>query len=105
MDTTNRITLQKLQYDADMLSLMELAKKWKAKAKENAEIKLLIDIIIRIDMYNRHLELERFSFGRILSENTAKGHRLYDRAHRAEEKVEELEKQLAEYKLKESLGL
>jgi len=103
MNTVQR-NLLKLQNDADILALIELAHRW-TKISESQEVKTMASIVLRVNTYLSSLHLERYAFDRLISEATANSIRMLERAERAEKQIKELEEQIEQYKLKEKLGL
>ena len=96
--------LLELQNNADMEMLLSLILKW-TKKSESKEIKAFNDALFRQLRYIQMLEDERFSFDRIVSESIADKIRAVDRARKADERIEELEKQIKILETKKSLGL
>ena len=86
------MSLGKLQATADMNALLHLVKKWKAKSK-NKEIKDLEDIAIRIFFYINQLELEQYSFDKLISEARNDKLRAITRARKTDTENEKLRKQ------------
>ena len=96
--------LLELQNNADMEMLLSLILKW-TKKSESKEIKAFNDALFRQLRYIQALEDERFSFDRIVSESLADKVRAVERARKADERIEELEKQIKILETKKSLGL
>ena len=96
--------LLELQNNADMELLLSLILKW-TKQSDSKEIKAFNDALFRQLRYIQALEDERFSFDRIISESIADKIRAVERARKADEKIEELEKQIKILETKKSLGL
>ena len=96
--------LLELQNNADMEMLLSLILKW-TKKSESKEIKAFNDALFRQLRYIQMLEDERFSFDRIISESLADKVRAVERARKADERIEELEKQIKILETKKSLGL
>lgn len=103
MKTVQR-NLLKLQNDADITALVELAHKW-IKKSDNEEVKIMAACVLRVHSYLSSLHLERYSFDRVIDEAVATSHRMLERAEKAEKQIKELEEQIEQYKLKEKLGL
>ena len=96
--------LLELQNNADMQMLLELIMKW-TKKSESKELKAFEDALFRQLRYIQVLEDERFSFDRIISESRADKVRAVERARKADERIEELEKQIKILETKNNLGL
>ena len=96
--------LLELQNNVDMEMLLSLILKW-TKKSESKEIKAFNDALFRQLRYIQALEDERFSFDRIISESLADKVRAVERARKADERIEELEKQIKKLEIKNNLGL
>ena len=96
--------LLELQNNTDMQMLLELIMKW-TKKSESKELKAFEDALFRQLRYIQALEDERFSFDRIVSESISDKIRAVERARKADERIEELEKQIKILETKKSLGL
>lgn len=96
--------LLELQNNADMEMLLSLIMKW-TKTSESKELKAFEDALFRQLRYIQMLEDERFSFDRIVSEAIADKVRAVERARKADERIDELEKQIKILETKKSLGL
>lgn len=96
--------LLELQNNTDMQMLLELIMKW-TKKSESKELKAFEDALFRQLRYIQSLEDERFSFDRIISESIADKIRAVERARKADERIEELEKQIKILQTKNRLGL
>lgn len=96
--------LLELQNNADMQMLLSLILKW-SKKSDSKELKAFENALFRQLRYIQALEDERFSFDRIISESLANKVRAVERARKADEKIEELEKQIKILETKNSLGL
>lgn len=96
--------LLELQNNVDMEMLLSLILKW-TKQSDSKEIKVFNDALFRQLRYIQMLEDERFSFDRIVSESLADKVRAVERARKADERIEELEKQIKILETKKSLGL
>ena len=96
--------LLELQNNADMEMLLSLILKW-TKKSESKELKVFEDALFRQLRYIQMLEDERFSFDRIVSEAIADKIRAVERARKADERIEELEKQIKILETKKKLGL
>ena len=95
--------LLELQNNADMEMLLSLILKW-TKKSDSKELKVFNDALFRQLRYIQALEDERFSFDRIVSESIADKIRAVERARKADERIEELEKQIKILETKKSLG-
>ncbi len=96
--------LLELQNNADMEMLLSLIMKW-TKTSESKELKAFEEALFRQLRYIQMLEDERFSFDRIISESIADKIRAVERARKADERIEELEKQIKILETKKKLGL
>lgn len=89
--------LNKLQYLADIEDSIGLVLGWQKK-RDSKELKRLSDNLMRISFYVNSLELERFSFDKIISESISDKTRAVERARLADEKIQQLEQQIKQLK-------
>lgn len=78
--------LLKVQNGADQLEILTILADW-AKKSENKELQALQMAMYRQMTYISSLEMERFTFDRIISEAISDKHRALKRAQTAEEKI------------------
>ena len=97
MQDLSRDLLQ-MQYNADLLELLGTLKEWHTK---NEELLLpLIQCTLRIDTYVKTMQNERYFFDKLIGENVSDKCRAVERARKSEERIEELETEIRELKLK-----
>ena len=89
--------LNKLQYLADIEDSMTMVLGWQ-KTRDSKELKKLSDNLMRISFYVNSLELERFSYDKIITEFRHDKLRAVERARSADEKIEQLEQQVKQLK-------
>ena len=97
--------LDDLNLSTNLLVIQELTTKWMEKRKDNEELKKLRDAIIRVSLLTNKLQLERENYHLVLQEYRTDKLRMIDRAKRAEEKLQKVEEEVANYKTKIQLGL
>ena len=78
-----------LQYMIDSAEILETISKWQQKS-DNEELQKVSEATLRLVFYINQLELERYSFKRILREERQSVKRLVERARRAEKELENL---------------
>ena len=78
-----------LQYMIDSAEILETISKWQQKS-DNEELQKVSEATLRLVFYINQLELERYSFKRILREERQSVQRLVKRARRAEKELENL---------------
>jgi|5B_taG_2_1085324.scaffolds.fasta_scaffold00275_7 hypothetical protein len=84
--------LQRLQADTDVNAVLELLKRWRDKS-DNKELQEFESMMLRISIYIWSLQNERKTFDNIIDELRGDKHRAINRARKAEEQLEELNKQ------------
>ena len=82
--------LMALQYNADVLEVMETLKKWRVNSS-NPELKKFTDAMININFFVNALQLERKSFDRIINDMRSQRNDALIRIQKLEEKLEEYE--------------
>ena len=98
MNTVDRDLLG-LQYEGDILECMGYLKEWMSKS-EAKELTEMTEAIFRIDTYVRALQSERYFFDKIISESVSDKTRAIKRARKSEERIDDLEAEIRELKLK-----
>ena len=78
-----------LQYMIDSAEILETISKWQKKS-DNEELQKISEATLRLVFYINQLELERYSFKRILREERQSVIRAVERARRVEKELENL---------------
>lgn len=78
-----------LQYMIDSAEILEAISKWQ-KNSDNEELQKVSEATLRLVFYINQLELERYSFKRILREERQSVIRAVERARRVEKELENL---------------
>ena len=96
--------LKYIQYVTNFNIVSSTLQKW-IKLKPNKEVDQMLGALAEIAGYVNNLESNESMRNKIISQYRADKIRAINRAQRAEEKIEELEKDVAAYKIKQKLGL
>ena len=96
--------LKYIQYVTNFNIVSSTLQKW-IKLKPNKEVDQMLGALAEIAGYVNNLESNESMRNKIISLYRADKIRPINRAQRAEEKIEELEKDVAAYKIKDKLGL
>ena len=80
-----------LQYMIDSAEIIETISKWQKKS-DNEELQKVSEATLRLVFYINQLELERYSFKRIIRDERQSVQRLVERARRAENELDKLKK-------------
>ena len=78
-----------LQYMIDSAEILETISKWQEKS-DNEELQKVSEATMRLVFYINQLELERYSYKRIVKQERLSVQRLVERARRAEKELENL---------------
>ena len=78
-----------LQYMIDSADILETISKWQEKS-DNEELQKISEAALRLVFYINQLELERYSYKRIVKQERLSVQRLVERARRAEKELENL---------------
>jgi len=78
-----------LQYMIDSAEILETISKWQEKS-DNEELQKISEAALRLVFYINQLELERYSYKRIVKQERLSVQRLVERARRAEKELENL---------------
>ena len=96
--------LKYIQYVTNFNIVSRTLQKW-IKLKPNKEVDQMLGALAEIAGYVNNLESNENMRNKIISQYRADKIRAINRAQRAEEKIEKLEKEVATYKTKQKLGL
>ncbi len=96
--------LKYIQYVTNFNIVSSTLQKW-IKLKPNKEVDQMLGALAEIAGYVNNLESNESMRNKIISQYRSDKIRAINRAQRAEEKIEELEKDVAAYKIKQKLGL
>ena len=96
--------LKYIQYVTNFNIVSSTLQKW-IKLKPNKEVDQMLGALAEIAGYVNNLESNENMRNKIISQYRADKIRAINRAQRAEEKIEKLEKEVATYKTKQKLGL
>tara|TARA_R100001463_G_scaffold11352_2_gene31823 strand:+ start:1627 stop:1935 length:309 start_codon:yes stop_codon:yes gene_type:complete len=96
--------LKYIQYVTNFNIVSSTLQKW-IKLKPNKEVDQMLGALAEIAGYVNNLESNESMRNKIISQYRSDKIRAINRAQRAEEKIEELEKDVAAYKIKDKLGL
>ena len=96
--------LKYIQYVTNFNIVSSTLQKW-IKLKPNKEVDQMLGALAEIAGYVNNLESNESMRNKIISQYRADKIRAINRAQRAEEKIEELEKEVVAYKTKQKLGL
>ena len=96
--------LKYIQYVTNFNIVSSTLQKW-IKLKPNKEVDQMLGALAEIAWYVNNLESNESMRNKIISQYRADKIRAINRAQRAEEKIEELEKEVVAYKTKQKLGL
>ena len=78
-----------LQYMIDSAEIIETISKWQEKS-DNEELQKISEAALRLVFYINQLELERYSYKRIVKQERLLVKRLVERARRVEKELENL---------------
>ena len=78
-----------LQYMIDSAEILDTISKWQEKS-DNEELQKISQAALRLVFYINQLELERYSYKRIVKQERLSVQRLVERARRAEKELENL---------------
>ena len=96
--------LDDLNLTTNLLIIQELTKKWIGKSN-NEELQKLRSAIIQVSLLTNKLQLDRENYHITINEYRSEKLRMVERARRAEEKLQKVEEEVAQYKKKIQLGL
>lgn len=97
--------LDDIKLSTNLLLIQGLTKKWLDKRPDNEDLLKLKDAIVDVTLVVNKLQLDRGNYHIAMTDYRTRSLRSIERARKAEEKVEALEKELKIYKKKQELGL
>jgi|TARA_R110001606_G_scaffold389771_1_gene556143 hypothetical protein len=97
--------MEDLQLTSNLLTLQANVLEWVKAKPNNKKLNEVCDAVVKISFTCNKLQLEKNNYHIAMQEYRHDSLRAVERAMKAEDKITELEKQLAIYKKKEELGL
>lgn len=97
--------LEELNLTTNLLLIQGLAKEWEEAKPDNPKLKQLREAIVAVSLITNKLLLDRGNYHIALDQYRSESLRMVQRARAAEEKNNELQKQLDIFKKQKELGL
>ena len=97
--------MEDIQLTTNLLTLQSNVLEWVKAKPDNKKLNEVCDAVVKISFTCNKLQLEKTNYHLAMQEYRHDALRAVERSRKAEDKIEELEKQLAIYKKKEELGL
>ena len=97
--------MEDIQLTSNLLTLQSNVLEWVKAKPDNKKLNEVCDAVVKISFTCNKLQLEKSNYHLAMQEYRHDALRAVERSRKAEDKIEELEKQLAIYKKKEELGL
>ena len=97
--------MEDIQLTSNLLTLQSNVLEWVKAKPDNKKLNEVCDAVVKISFTCNKLQLEKTNYHLAMQEYRHDALRAVERSRRAEDRIEELEKQLAIYKKKEELGL
>ena len=97
--------MEDIQLTTNLLTLQSNVLEWVKAKPNNKKLNEVCSAVVKISFTCNKLQLEKTNYHIAMQEYRHDSLRAVERARKAEDKIEELEKQLAIYKKKEELGL
>ena len=97
--------MEDIQLTSNLLTLQSNVLEWVKAKPDNKKLNEVCDAVVKISFTCNKLQLEKTNYHLAMQEYRHDALRAVERSRKAEDKIEELEKQLAIYKKKEELGL
>tara|TARA_R110000772_G_scaffold124316_1_gene230898 strand:- start:272 stop:604 length:333 start_codon:yes stop_codon:yes gene_type:complete len=106
-DTMNKKleVMEDIQLTSNLLTLQSNILEWVKAKPDNKKLNEVCDAVVKVSFTCNKLQLEKNNYHIAMQEYRHDSLRSVERARKAEDKITELEKQLAIYKKKEELGL
>tara|TARA_R110000782_G_scaffold1042_6_gene3758 strand:- start:791 stop:1123 length:333 start_codon:yes stop_codon:yes gene_type:complete len=97
--------MEDIQLTTNLLTLQSNVLEWVKAKPNNKKLNEVCSAVVKISFTCNKLQLEKTNYHIAMQEYRQDALRAVERSRKAEDKIEELEKQLAIYKKKEELGL
>tara|TARA_R110000868_G_scaffold318236_1_gene579055 strand:+ start:87 stop:419 length:333 start_codon:yes stop_codon:yes gene_type:complete len=97
--------MEDIQLTSNLLTLQANVLEWVKAKPGNKKLNEVCDAVVKVSFTCNKLQLEKNNYHIAMQEYRHDSLRAVERARKAEDKITELEKQLAIYKKKEELGL
>ena len=97
--------MEDIQLTSNLLTLQANVLEWVKAKPDNKKLNEVCDAVVKVSFTCNKLQLEKNNYHIAMQEYRHDSLRAVERARKAEDKITELEKQLAIYKKKEELGL
>ena len=97
--------MEDIQLTSNLLTLQANVLEWVKAKPDNKKLNEVCSAVVKISFTCNKLQLEKNNYHIAMQEYRHDSLRAVERARKAEDKITELEKQLAIYKKKEELGL
>tara|TARA_R110000782_G_scaffold28586_1_gene71554 strand:+ start:459 stop:791 length:333 start_codon:yes stop_codon:yes gene_type:complete len=97
--------MEDIQLTSNLLTLQANVLKWVKAKPDNKKLNEVCDAVVKISFTCNKLQLEKNNYHIAMQDYRHDSLRAVERARKAEDKITELEKELAIYKKKEEIGL
>lgn len=97
--------LDDLKLTNSLLIMQENVSNWCKAKPENKQLKEVREALLNVTFITNKLQLDRGNYHLAIDQYRSQSIRSIERARKADERIAELEKELAVYKKKEELGL
>ena len=106
-DTMNKKleVMEDIQLTSNLLTLQSNILEWVKAKPDNKKLNEVCDAVVKVSFTCNKLQLEKNNYHIAMQDYRHDSLRAVERARKAEDKITELEKELAIYKKKEELGL
>ena len=97
--------MEDLELTSNLLTLQSNVLEWHKSKPNNKKLNEVCSAVVKVSFTCNKLQLEKSNYHIAMQEYRHDSFRAVERARKAEDKIEELEKELAIYKKKQELGL
>jgi hypothetical protein len=97
--------MEDLQLTSNLLTLQSNVLEWVKAKPDNKKLNEVCDAVVKISFTCNKLQLEKTNYHLAMKEYRHDALRAIERARKAEDRIEELEKELKVYRKKQELGL
>ena len=97
--------MEDIQLTSNLLTLQSNVLEWVKAKPDNKKLNEVCDAVVKISFTCNKLQLEKNNYHLAMQEYRHDALRAVERSRKAEDRIEELEKELKVYKKKKELGL
>ena len=97
--------MEDLELTSNLLTIQENVWEWCKAKPDNKKLNQVRDAIVRVSLISNKMQLDKGNYHLAMEQYRSEARRAVERARKAEASIEEIQKELDLYRIKEDLGL